>query len=213
MSKRKNVIRENDVVKIINPEFVVRVGYPLSKKMIQDQLTPEELAVVKDMFTKFGISIDVPLDVRPTEGQRAYNKVLDALSGVLLYKKGWGGRERSIHTKLIPEMMGTRHTVYQKRCVKTGTYHAGWGGCDYWGEYDYEPAYLEGEKTHVLLKLNEFSKEIEINGDYLEIESKNVVKVVRDDYGNWTDTEHPSGLSGEHSVVLDAIHQVCLHGR
>jgi hypothetical protein len=24
--------------------------------------------------------------------------------------------------------------------------------------------------------------------------------------------EHPSGLSGEHSVVLDAIHQECLHG-
>lgn len=23
---------------------------------------------------------------------------------------------------------------------------------------------------------------------------------------------HPSGLSGEHSVVLDAIHQECLHG-
>ena len=25
--------------------------------------------------------------------------------------------------------------------------------------------------------------------------------------------EHPSGLSGEHDVVLDAIHQECLHGR
>ncbi len=24
--------------------------------------------------------------------------------------------------------------------------------------------------------------------------------------------EHPSGLSGEHDVVLDAIHQECLHG-
>jgi hypothetical protein len=24
---------------------------------------------------------------------------------------------------------------------------------------------------------------------------------------------HPSGLSGEHNVVLDAIHQECLHGR
>ena len=24
--------------------------------------------------------------------------------------------------------------------------------------------------------------------------------------------EHPSGLSGEHGVVLDAIHQECLHG-
>lgn len=39
------------------------------------------------------------------------------------------------------------------------------------------------------------------------------------DIGEWVvpaeehPEEHPSGLSGEHSVVLDAIHQECLHGR
>ncbi len=179
MSKRKNVIRVNDVVKIVNPEFVVRVGYPLSKKMIQSSLTHEQLALVKAIFNQFDISTDALFDSSrpPSEGERAYEKVLDILSGVLLAKKLWGGSQRSIHTELIEKHRDIQCTVMEKRFVKTGKYQPGWSSVDYWGEYDYEPAYLEDEKTHALLRVNIYDYETVLFGTYLEIEAKNVVKM------------------------------------
>jgi len=42
MSKRKNVIRVGDKVKIVNPEVFVRTGYPLTTEMIKESHITEE---------------------------------------------------------------------------------------------------------------------------------------------------------------------------
>lgn len=231
MSKRKNIIRVGDRVKILVPDVVVRVGYPLTKADMMEKQTPEQLKAIQDMFRAFGIVMHPDMftdykSISNREDDRAYGHVRRIMASLQLRREGWGGRERRIHTHTLPMLRGCLATVDAKRVVKTGDYHPGWSGQDYWtGEYDCEPAYLSNEKTHVLYKLYVDGigyswtpdSENSISSDYkdIEIEAVNLAKidpskpVIYDDEGE----EHPSGLGGEHSVVLDAIHQECLHGR
>ena len=48
-------------------------------------------------------------------------------------------------------------TVVSRKVVKTGKHHSGGGGYTYDGDWDYEPACLENEKTHVLFKVSVFT--------------------------------------------------------
>lgn len=235
MSKRKDVIRVGDRVKIITPNVVVRVGYPLTKAEMMDRQTPEQLKAIRDMMRAFD-TIVYPehaseFGLVSSRGSseaidKLYEKIRYAMAGRMLEQEGFGGKERSIHTYNLKAIQGRLATVDAKRIVKTGTYQAGWSTRDYWGEYDYEPACLSNGNTHVLYKLcvdgfgtwwsemrdaDAFS--VNRKDDYkdIEIEKCNLVKI--DPKASAHDDEHPSGLSGEHSVVLDAIHQVCLHGR
>ena len=57
MSKRKNVIRVGDKVKIINPEIFIRVGYPLTTEMIKEShITEEQKALLDKLMTTVGMS-------------------------------------------------------------------------------------------------------------------------------------------------------------
>ena len=193
MTKRKDIIRVNDVVKIINPLFVERVGYPLSRQMVKDQMSPDEIAIIKQMFASLKIPTEHHVyDPKPNfEGERAYAKVLDAIASFQLSAKKWGGRERSIHTKHLPQYIGRMVSVMEKRCVKTGSYRSASGGYSYDGEYDYEPAFLHDEKTHVILTVNLYDGELFSRGGGLEIDSVNVVKMVQDpDTAEWKEVSH-----------------------
>ena len=237
MSKRKNIIRVGDRIKILVPDVVVRVGYPLSKADMLEKQTPEQLKAIRDMFKAFGRHVyDEELPVISTHGlelyhpgdvDRLYEKIRYIMAGDMLAKARWGGRERTIHTYSLLPIKDKFAEVIGRRIVKTGTYFPASGGMDYWGECDYEPAGLANEKTHVLYTLNvygygywwskmrtddaflttkpEDSKDIEIEGcNLIKIDPKNPPT---------DEDEHPSGLTGEHSVVLDAIHQECLRNR
>ena len=193
MTKRKDIIRVNDVVKIINPLFVERVGYPLSRQMVKDQMSPEEIAIIKQMFASLKIPTEHHVyDPKPNfEGERAYTRVLDAIASFQLSVKRWGGRERSIHTKHLPDYSERTALVVGKRCVKTGSYKSASGGYSYDGEYDYEPAFLHGEKTHVILEVNLYHPTLVTTRAGLEIESANVVKMVQDvDTAEWKEVSH-----------------------
>lgn len=228
MSKRKDIIRVGDRVKILKPEVVVRVGYPLCKTDMMKAQTPEQLKAIQDMFKAFNVRLfpeKLEDYASPPSSRRMeilYEKIRYAMAGEMLSQNRFGGRERRIHTHTIPHMKGLWATVDARRVVKTGNYEPGWSGCDYWGEYDCEPAYLSDEKTHVLYKLyvdgigghwSPDSEDLLTEYKDIEIESCNLVKIDPKNPPTDDEDEHPSGLSGEHSVVLDAIHQECLHGR
>lgn len=158
--KKKDVIRVGDTVKIIKPEVVDRVGYPLTKAMCMEQQTPEQLKAIQDMFRAFGVVIypNNELDLSrfgiSKDYDRIYERVRYLMAEVSIKKEGWGGKEKKIYTYTLEPIRNRRATVVARRTIKTGVYHPGYSSCDYWGEYDYEPAYLSNEKTHVIYKLN-----------------------------------------------------------
>lgn len=156
--KRKldpNIIRKDDNVRIIIPECVDRVGYPLTKKDIINEMTPEQKQALKDFLAKtFGITLQIfnsGIDY-PTVN----DEILEVVASRILCQRRWGGNERTLHTKTLPShCIGQVSRVFSKKTVKTGKYHNGSGGYDYYtGEWDWTPAYLENEKTHVLYQID-----------------------------------------------------------
>lgn len=153
--KRKvdsSIIRVGDTIKIIIPEYVDRVGYPLTKRIIVESMTREQ----KNKLYK---SIAEIFDLKHYSGDPSLlfsdpkddDRVLYAIADKILEKRGWGGRDRSIYTTFDGSLTDVVYTVCKKRVVKTGTYVAGGGSRDYWtGEYECDPSYLKNEKTHIL---------------------------------------------------------------
>lgn len=189
MSTRKDVIRLYDRVRILNPQVFLRCGYPLTKQMIKDTMTKEQRDAIHELFKKFDINTQVPEDVKSclvfdysVLDDKAYQLVLDVMAGVLLRKQGWGGHQRTIYTEHNPRFFNATGTVHGKKVVKTGTYRSGGGSYDYYsGGYDYDPPYLDGEETHVILEIY-----TDFLGDYpggykLEIEKCHVEKISKTD--------------------------------
>jgi hypothetical protein len=189
MSERKDVIRRHDRVRILNPQIFLRCGYPLTKKMIKDTITKEQMDSIHEMFRKFNINTQVPEDVKSCLlfdytkfDDKAYQAVLNVMAGVLLRKQGWGGRERCIYTEHKPVFFNATGTVYEKRVVKTGVHHSGGCSYDYYsGGYDFDPPFLGNEETHVILEIStDFMGEYP-GGHRMEIEKCHVEKVSKTD--------------------------------
>ena len=182
MSKRKDVIRQYDRVKIINPQVFLRCGYPLTKQIIKDTvITDEQKDLIKEMFKIFGVhsyqlsDIFMNLDVNHS---RYYEKVLDVMAEVVLGPKQGGGPDRSIYTENRPDLLNISGQVISKKIVKTGRYTSGHSSCNYYGGYDdYDPPYLENETSHVILKVCVGNPSF-IFGEEIEIEKCNVEKIV-----------------------------------
>lgn len=204
MSKDKNLIRVGDYVKIVNPLVVTRVGYPLSKLDMVDKQTPEQVKAIEDMFKAF--------NYHPSpwsEGvQRNYTRFLDAvrykMASIMISQAGWGGKERTIHTINLPDMMDKKAKVTERRVVKTGIYNAGWGtGYDSYNGYeDYDPPTLGSERTHVVFTVEVWGHGENWSNDHwfkpeskkrfgnyytcdyrpIEIEKCNLLKISKEEY-------------------------------
>jgi len=160
--KRKHVYKVGDIVRITNPLFVVRVGYPWNKQyVIENIITPEQRKVLDTMLEAFELQAPegyAQLDVPSGIVEKIRENIVDELAYGLLHKHRYGGRIRQIHTEVKEKWKDKPARVIGKRVVKTGEYIPGHGGYDYYsGGYDYDPPYLGNEKTHVLLKLDIFS--------------------------------------------------------
>jgi hypothetical protein len=181
-----SIIRVGDNIKIIVPEVVDRVGYPLTKKIIVESMTREQKnALYKSVAEIFGLehySGDPSLVfLDPKDDDR----LLYAVADKILAKRGWGGRERKIYIKIVDSYKDQVYTVIKKKVVKTGIYNYSSSTYDYWsGDYDYEPAYLSNEKTHVLYGVHGYTTQIEKlifwndNDDLKYFEKRCVQKVI-----------------------------------
>ncbi len=154
---RRNIIRINDRVKITNPEIVLRVGYPLSKQTIIDTfITQEQKDSIYTIIRLFGgttTTVGQPLFNidKSTYEDETYYKILDMLSYMILKNNKYGGKERKLHTINRESLRNKFGRVIERKVVKTGTYRSGYSYND--EDYDYDPPYLENEKTHVLYKI------------------------------------------------------------
>ena len=174
---RKEVFRVGDRIKIVNPEIVVRVGYPLAfkdaRKIVQELYGKKVDLFLADigfrqMFeTNFGIMKMEADGTGTTE-----DKILNALAYEYLRKEKFGGNERKIYRTLEEHLAGCETIVLHKRVVKTGFYFP--PSCGYIGyyepEWEYEPGGLSKEQTHVLLTIG-------FGVNDCEIETCNVVKL------------------------------------
>jgi hypothetical protein len=156
--KNPKIIREGDRVRIVVPKVVVRVGYP---KAVKDYLDEAEKAygaqLLKDM------------------SDWCAKKVLQQIAYGLAKADGFGGRERSLHFKEQPNLLGQEFTVSGVRMVQTGTYYPPSGGYNaYQGDYDYEPGGLADMKARRLVSGFGW---VQFTSDRLEIPVEHLEKV------------------------------------
>ena len=150
-----NIIRIGDQVKIIKPEFVERVGYPMSFNQacqeVAEKYTDQINVFMSSLFpetSSLNLARSLQSDWTKT---RTFQKIVKALAYRYIGTNGFGGNERKIYTYLIDQEIWQYQEVMDKAVVKTGFYFPPGGGYDYWGEYDWEPGGLDKEKTHILL--------------------------------------------------------------
>lgn len=149
-----NVIRPGDMVKVIDPRFVRRVGYP---KCAADFLKEAEATLVEKDILKPHFGGVGAYGLRTSdERKRDERDLIYKFALLLLARNGWGGKERSLHMTPCMEYANKELHVEAKTVVKTGTYVAptywrsrGWDGDD----YDFESGGLNDCKTHILLRV------------------------------------------------------------
>jgi len=197
VAKHSEIIRVQDFVKIDNPLMFVRCGYP--------KCLESETAVV---LKEYGDKIDVLLEattvvsgVNPLvpgmtrtislRGDDRWENEREKIAKTIAYSRlklhGFGGRERTIYTKEMPELAGCIVMVDSIKYVKTGKYYPPCDGENYEGEYDWESGGLENEKTHKILSIR-FScycpdprpLRLKLEDNPLAIEDCNVIKVQSD---------------------------------
>jgi hypothetical protein len=156
-----NIIRIGDTVKIINPEIITRIGYPMSFNDACNEAEREHhekiLEFLGKVFPDTIISDGILKNSRISYNLhklKAYDKIVRALGYEILGNKGFGGKEKKIYTEHRPNLLGITIDVLDISIRKTGIYYPASGGYDYWGEYDYEPGGLNKIKTHKILELN-----------------------------------------------------------
>lgn len=179
---KKQVFKVGDRVKIINPEIILRVGYPLDKKAVKTTVfKADQKNEIRNLINKFGFySSAFPGSDRAKLFDFSYfDDIFDQIEDVLAYftlrKLGFGGRERTLHTVIYPELKDQIGFISDKNVVKTGTYEYGRA----YSEIDYDPPYLSNVKSHVILYLGNIiipEKYLSYNCA-LAIEDKNVERV------------------------------------
>lgn len=154
-SKRRAVFREGDAVRIINPEFVTRVGYPKSLDDYREEAGRRFGSDIVKIFTAIGArayqssrgwrDANNLFELEPT---RAFRRILSEFAHEMAKVDGFGGRERKLHTIRIPELQGQACNISRLRTVRTGMYYGPSGN----GE-DWEPGGLDDGETHRLAEL------------------------------------------------------------
>lgn len=187
-----NIIRVGDKVKIVNPEFFDRCGYPMSLKSAIDEVSnkfkPQIMKLLSAMFKESlsekhydreMLEKDLDMLMAYNPYNRHFEEIAKAAGSVWIKSNGYGGDERRIYTKICEDYRGKIAIVDSIRMVKTGDYVPASGGNDYWGESDYEPAYLTNQKSHKILSI--FYPRLISTGEYNEIEEIHVEKIQKEE--------------------------------
>jgi hypothetical protein len=136
------IIRVGDMVKIINPEMFVRCGYPMDMMQARNESWP----IYSDLVIKLLATVGMDRH----KFHKVEIEIMDALAYGYMKKKGFGGVERTIHSKQDEYWRGFVGKVEKIKFFKTGTYVPGYRshGPD---DYDYDPPFLRNQSTHKVL--------------------------------------------------------------
>lgn len=174
---KKTIIRPGDRIKIINPEFFVRCGYPLNKEAGLKLITEDEKKKVSELVGLNHIPTVSSLQFYNSfliHKENIYNNILDRLAYLKIKEAGFGGNERKIFTELKEKYRNCECIIYSKRIVQTGIRECYSDG-DWESSYYSSIPYLSQQKSHVILKINVIDNNYLLEN--LEIEEKNVIKL------------------------------------
>jgi hypothetical protein len=186
-----DIIRVGDRVEIINPEIVIRIGYPMSfddaKTKVKELYHNEIVEFLnKTIHAQTKPHIDLFAKVINYNNIGIYNKIVSALAYQHMSIKGFGGKEKKIYSEIRQELLGIISTVTFIKIRKTGIYFPSSGGYDsYSGEYNFEPGGLDKMKIHKILQLD-YCIDIETKPNWyetwsLQIEACNVKKLSKEE--------------------------------
>ena len=169
---QKDIIRKGDKIRIIKPYFFIRCGYPKSNDTETNTVIEKYEKQIKEMV----YDQTTPSSVFNTQhiDRHLLTKIAKEIAYARLRINGFGGAERTIHTKHLEELKDKEYTVGEIKYHKTGTYSPPSHSGDYYEEY--EPATLENAKTHKILSLTPIGVHIFDRYD-LRIEAANVEKI------------------------------------
>lgn len=172
---KRVVYHVDNIVRIVEPAIVVRVGYPLTKNDALDAAEKEYGEKIRAFMCEVSAALpDDPFFNSPEYDPHLYGDLLNAMSSRWLRVKGYGGKERKIYTEADERIKETTWRVLGKRTVKTGTYNRGGYSGGWNGEPDYDPPYLANEQTHVLLALEPTTFTLSDIPSRIEIEAASV---------------------------------------
>lgn len=162
---KKPIFHVGDTVRVVTPQFVVRVGYPKTPAdylPLVETATDELLAV----YRKLDLSGQGILqNVVPSN----HDRIQHLLAYELAHKDRFGGNERVIHLMEAPEAKDKILTITALKTVVTGQYYPASGGYTTYGEYDYEPAELGNRKYHRLAAVDWFVHELKYEAAWIEV--------------------------------------------
>ena len=118
-----NIIRIGDTVKIVNPEIIIRVDYPMSfddaceevKKLYHNEILEflnktihkqETVPLYKSLLTAH-------INENEYVKSKIYRKLVYALAYEHMHIKGFGGKERKIYSEQRQELLGITAKSYK----------------------------------------------------------------------------------------------------
>lgn len=176
--KRPRPFRPGDLVRVVKPLFVHRVGYPKGVADYLPEVDADLRRLCADGETVVARLLGIQHPVKHTlnfELDKSLRRVRWELAYLRAKGDRFGGRERSIHTVEHPLRAGMTCRVSSVRTVYTGRYYPPSFTSYYEGDCDSEPGGLEDARAHRLATVT-LSAPNEFNcvDNYLEIEVANL---------------------------------------
>jgi hypothetical protein len=149
--KKDKIIRIGDRVRIINPEIFIRSGYGLTvEDMIRNKMTKEDSNKIDQFLHTVGVKASLVSLGKRSEYDNAFDSVVKAIARYKLWENSWGGNERKIYTKNVPELLNIEYVVVNKKTIQTGIRIPGWySAYDNYGER----TSFKSNGSHVILEI------------------------------------------------------------
>ena len=141
--KDDDIIRDDDLIRIVKPEMFVRCGYEHDYHNIKKRMLVERYSDISSALKSLGLELN-DKNVNFLAGQMASGEMKSSRKS---------GVSRSIYTIYQKEFETYIARVRNITRCKTGTYFGGSCSYDSWGGgYDYEPAELSVKGCHTILE-------------------------------------------------------------
>ncbi len=167
MSKKKDIIRVGDKVKILRPAFIYRWGYDNNLQDVSEEVLEKYKPQMRKFLQEISDAEGFSTTIRPLYDlpMNFFNRMASSVAYFIVGKRMRNGAVRKLFyitdedkgpmgwlNHDYPE--GSIHGVAEVKTVKTGRYFGPSGGYDSGYDYnDWEPGGLSNEKTHKLLRV------------------------------------------------------------
>ena len=176
------IIRRGDLVKVENCMFFVRCGYPLCisdlTKDILERRKKEIYQLIELEFPRYfnRKSINGFVALKETnDADDLAEQVAKKLAMVKIVDEKYGGSEREIYEKSIPDLKNEEFIVSEVNFVKTGTRIPGYYSSSiYFDDCDYEPTTFDVDKTYKILTLQYKDSDQELRLKYLNLNDEDL---------------------------------------